>query len=250
MKLALALVPLAFLVACGGSRSRKSSGAELPNDETTVLTTTQPLLDRQPLRPDADTLYAEYVTTRKGERFERIPLSGEITCYGGPALDGSVAVELYVRRAVSRDVVIEDSVAILPDDLIPRRQIFSLTPGEGVSPVRDGLVVRGRALVADDEARRTVQLIEARDGAIVLLARDTAPASMRLVSYRLDPEIYAEEGVPIDLLDTPEAWSLAQGTLLEIAESAMTMSWKGELPVLAADECDEIFSHFPPPGAR
>lgn len=208
------------------------------------------MVKRQPVRSGADTLYAEYVMTTDGARHERVVLGGDVTCFGGPALDGNVPVEVYVRRAVSAEQIVEDTVAIFPDDLVPRRQIFSMTPGEGATELREGAVVRGRALLTDPTGAETVKLFTLRDGGIVLVVHHASSTGMRLAAHRLDPAVARDGGLSIDALETTVDWSRLQGTILQIAAASTVMSYKGELPAIPSAECGEMFSHFPRPQRR
>ena len=113
-----------------------------------------------------DTLFDEYAATT-GKDTHPIPaLTGQVTCYGGPALDGDVPVELYVRRAVDarRARVTVDLVAIFPDDLVPQRRMIHHAAGAGVANV--GVVggdVIGRVLA--DGGGVAAQIVRAQDAA-------------------------------------------------------------------------------------
>src|SRR5688500_16222689 len=104
------------LVACGGSSkppAAKMTGTtetvRKPDTRTTVLASRTELVDRDPIDAEADTLLYEYIQTRgKKASFDVPALSGEVRCYGGPAIEGNVPVEIYVRRAVNRAAVVED----------------------------------------------------------------------------------------------------------------------------------------------
>lgn len=245
MKPHLAFLSLALLGACGGSRP----STRLPTNRTTVHVSAHPMVERQPVRSGAETLYAEYVMSIDGKTHERLMLAGDVTCYGGPALEGNVAVEIYIRRGVSREQIVEDTVAIFPDDLVPRRQILSMTPGEGPSELREGAVVRGSALLGDASGAQSVQVFETRDGGIVLLAHSATDSEMTLIAHRLDAEIAAEQGLTVDLA-TADDWATLQGNIAAIAGASAVMTYKGQLPAIPAAECGEMFSHFPPPERR
>jgi hypothetical protein len=203
-----------------------------------------------PARADDGILYTEYVATTGGRTYPLLSLAGEVTCYGGAALEGNVAVELYLRRGVSPDAVVEDTVVLLPDDLVPRRTILSMAPGEGVSEVREGAELRGRALVADDAAAEAVLLYDLRDGGIALVVHAARPSAITLIAHRLDPQITADLGVSIDELATPEDWGRLHDRIIAVLGAAAVETYKGELPAIPADSCAEIFSHFPPPERR
>lgn len=244
MKPQLALCSLAILGACVGSR-RAAPPPEPP--ATTVLVSTQPMVQREPVRAGAETLYAEYVMTTDGARHERLQLAGEVTCYGGPALDGNVAVELYVRRGVSDEQIVEDTVAIFPDDLVPRRMILSMSPGTGVSELREGAEVRGRALLADDRGGQSVQIFQLDRTDLMLVARATTDDTMTVIAHRLDPAIARSKGLALDQLATPDDWARLQPAIVDIALAASLMTYKGDLPAIPSAECAEMFSFFPRP---
>lgn len=248
MKPQLALLSLTLLGACGGSRQPTSARATNPN--TSVHVSAHPMVKRQPVRSGAETLYAEYVMSIDGKSYERLMLAGDVTCYGGPALEGNVPVELYIRRGVSPDQIVEDTVAIFPDDLVPRRQLLAMTPGEGPSELREGATVRGRALLGDASGAQSVQVFSAKDGGVILLAHSATDTSMQLIAHRLDAEIAAEQGLSIDALATADDWARLQSSVGAIAGASAVMTYKGELPVIPAAECGEMFSHFPPPERR
>jgi hypothetical protein len=245
MKPHLAFLSLALLGACGGARR----GTALPTTSTTVHVSAHPMVVRQPVRSGAETLYAEYVMSIDGKTHERLMLAGDVTCYGGPALEGNVAVEIYIRRGVSREQIVEDTVAILPDDLVPRRQILSMTPGAGPSELREGAVVRGSALLGDASGAQAVQVFSTRDGGIVLLAHSANDTEMTLIAHRLDAEIAEELGLTVDLA-TADDWANLQGNIAAIAGASAVMTYKGQLPAIPAAECGEMFTHFPPPERR
>jgi hypothetical protein len=247
MKPHLAFVSLALLAACGSPR-RVATRPTNPN--TTVLVSAHPMVERKPVRSGADTLYAEYVMSIDGKAHPRLMLAGEVTCYGGPALEGNVPVEIYIRRGVSNDQIVEDTVAIFPDDLIPRRILLSMTPGEGPSELREGAVVRGSALLGDASGKQAVQVFSTRDGGIVLLAHSATETEMQLIAHRLDADIAAEQGLTIDQLATADDWARLQSSVGAIAGASAVMTYKGELPAIPAAECGEMFSHFPPPERR
>lgn len=248
MKPQLAFVSLALLAACGGSRPTVAKGPT--TTKTTVFVSASPMVERQPVRSGAETLYAEYVMTNDGKSYDRLMLAGEVTCYGGPALDGNVPVEIYVRRGVASEQIVEDTVAIFPDDLLPRRHIFAMTPGAGISDLREGAVVRGKALLSDADATQAVQVFTLRDGTVVLLAHHTSETEMRLIAHRLDAEIATSKGLSLDALETQEDWAKLQAGILDIATASSVMTYKGSLPAIPATECAEMFSHFPSPQRR
>lgn len=244
MKPQLALCSLAILGACVGSR-RATPPPEPP--ATTVMVSTQPIVQREPVRSGAETLYAEYVMSTDGARHERLQLAGEVTCYGGPALDGNVPVELYVRRGVSDEQIVEDTVAIFPDDLIPRRMILSMTPGTGVSELHEGAELRGRVLLADDRGAQAVQIYEPVPGDLMLVARATTDENMTVIAHRLDPAIAASKGLALDELESPDDLARLQPAIFDIALAASLMTYKGDLPAIPSAECAEMFSFFPRP---
>jgi len=225
------------------------SAQRIPDTQTTVLASRATLLDRRPLDADADTLLAEYETTSRGKRRYEVPaLAGTITCFGGPALDGTVPAELYVRRAINRAGIVEDIVTIYPDDLLPRRRMLTMGRGPGVSNLtgRAG-ELRGRALIADTSAERTVQALEDSDGAILFVAQQIGPESLRIVAHAIDPDAATRAGIVLDALATPDAWAAAQNDVLELASRNSLLIVKGELPTIEGERCQQIFGHFPPP---
>ena len=248
MKPQLAFVSLAILGACGGSRQPTYARTTSPN--TSVYVSAHRMVERKPVRDGAETLYAEYVMSIDGKTHERLMLAGDVTCYGGPALEGNVPVEIYIRRGVSADQIVEDTVAIFPDDLAPRRQLLAMTPGVGPSELREGATVRGSALLGDEAGRQSVQVFKGKDGGIILLAHSATDTEMQLIAHRLDAEIAAEQGLTIDVLATADDWARLQSSVGAIAGAAAVMTFKGELPVIPAAECGEMFSHFPPPQRR
>jgi hypothetical protein len=245
-----AFLSLALLAACGGPRATAPTTSSRPATRTTVLVSSQPLVDREPVRDGAETLYAEYVMSVDGKTHDRLMLAGEVTCYGGPALEGNVPVEVYIRRGVSDEQIVEDTVAIFPDDLVPRRQLLAMTPGEGPTELREGAVSRGHALLGDDRGAEAVQVFSVRDGGIVILAHSAKAHAMTFVAHRLDPDLAAAQGLALDQLATADDWAKLLANIGSIAADSTVMTYKGELPAIPAAECGEMFSHFPPPQRR
>jgi hypothetical protein len=244
------------LVACGGSSkppAAKMTGTtetvRKPDTRTTVLASRTELVDRDPIDAEADTLLYEYIQTRgKKASFDVPALSGEVRCYGGPAIEGNVPVEIYVRRAVNRAAVVEDVVTIYPDDLVAHRRMLTMKRGPGVSDLvgRAG-ELRGRALVEDSAGAMSVQALEDAAGAIQFVAQKAEAKSLRIIAYAVDPADAAGVGIVVDALATPEAWANAQTDVLDLASNSALMTIKGDLPSIENKRCGRIFGHFPPP---
>lgn len=241
MRLAASVLFLAC-VSCGGrgapERTTTARPVAMPADEQTVLTSSQRIVGRDPLDYHADTLYAEYVTVHHGREHRTLKLTGKLSCYGGPALDGNVPVEIYVRRAINRVAIVEDIVEIYPDDLIPRRRVVTMHRGPGTSPIRNG-----HALVEDEDGTKTVQAFKGRDGGIVLLAHDATPETMRVIIHVLDDDA----NIDLDALEEEDAWEALRSEIPALVREDSMMAIRGELPAIPADECATMFKHFPPP---
>lgn len=241
---------LSGIAACGGrapaTTSPEPTAAAEPDTTTRVYASATRVVPRTPIDADADTLFAEYVTTDAGQRTYPVPaMLGEVRCYGGPALDGNVPAEVYVRRAVNRSAVVEDVVRIFPDDLVPRRRMVTMLRGPGVSDLTSAGSAVGRALIEDAAGARSVQL-HAGDGAGYVLTASRADAdAMRLVSLTLDPAQVEDSQLSVDDLDSPEAWNVAQARVIGLARRATLLSVKGDLPAIDAERCEAIFARFP-----
>lgn len=241
----VASVLLLACVSCGRSqpppRAPTAQAPAAADDAPVVLASTQRIVRREPLDVNADTLFAEYVAASGGRTYDEVRLTGPITCYGGPALDGNVPVELYVRRAINRVAVVEDIVEIYPDDLVPRRRLVSMQRGPGESPIRNG-----HALVEDEDGAKTVQAFTNRDGAIVVLAHDATPESMLIVAHVLDDDA----ALDLAALEDERAWADLRTHIATLADDSSVLTIRGELPAIPATQCARIFAHFPAPRRR
>ena len=255
MRLILATALAVALAACGSSPSpparapSKTVTVRHPDARTTVLASQTRLVEREPVDADADTLLYEYIATHRSEGRHEVPaLNGSITCYGGPAVDGTLPVEIYMRRAVNRYAIVEDVVTIYPDDLVAHRRMLSMRRGPGVSDLTGrARELRGRALIADGHADRCVQALEDPAGAVQFVAQSVTPHSLKLVAYAVDADDATRAGIVVDALATPEAWAHAQTDILELASNSALMTIKGEIPMIEAERCQRIFGHFDPP---
>jgi hypothetical protein len=244
------ILPALLLAGCAGARSTpaRQAGDRAPTTATTtkvqVAMHTMVARDRE---PTGDTLLDEYLATTGRATHEVMPLAGEVTCYGGPALDGDMPVELYVRRGVDRTAatVVEDIVALHPDDLVPRRELVTFSAAPGVNNVRDGDgYTIGRVLVED--ADRYVLIVRNWSLGVEVTGHAADAAALRHVAYVIEPKHAERAGLEISTLNEPEDFATAQPKVLDLAADNATMSVKGELEAIAPERCAEVFAHFPP----
>jgi hypothetical protein len=245
-------VVLLVSVACRGAAAppRPAAAPDTPaaDRRTTVLASNVRLVPRGPVAADADTLYDEYAATVGTAVHDVAYLPGDVTCYGGPAVDGTIPVELYVRRALDRaaGTIVEDVVELYPDDLRLDRRTVTLDAAGAVSTIRGprGRVV-GRALIERPDAAGTVQILAVGDRAFRIVAHRVTGTSLRHLTLIVDAAAAAEAGVALDELDRVEDWGVAQAQLAGLGADARTLTIKGELPVMDPARCAEVFSHFP-----
>jgi hypothetical protein len=235
---------ISILVGCGGARGPAPA---LPTPPDTVLAAGQPR--GEPPLADEDSLLAEYLTRRGGRRYEVAPMHGDVRCYGGPALDGNLPVEVYVRRGADGPTLVEDRVELYPDDLALRRRTLTLRRGtDGVASVDDPAGdLRGQALMDEDGGAATVQVLEQGSGAVELLAQAASEKTLQMVSLALDPAAAKAGGVRLDELSHRDGWEALRVRLVELAEHAAVLTIKGTLPAIATRRCEAIFARFPPP---
>lgn len=196
------------------------------------------------------TLYDQHILRQGGKRFPVLELSGAVTCYGGPydifvtlptGQRQTLHVQAFLRRGIDTAAgrVVDDYVHVTPTGFIHETTLVALGAPSDAVEMAGMYLARGRT--SADGAK--VLLLEQRyEGEMVLVTREATPERMQIrLRWFNKPTKTALTLLTLDSLDFDGVPALlaaasAAGDIRSVGDASLSM--------IAADKCQEIFTHF------